>query len=95
MRDDVKPYEALITNQPLQGLEPDVIVIDKQSEFFLSIKDAARVLELSSDRVRGLVREKRLEAKKPGGRDSFISLSSIGRYLEERKPPGRPHKDSF
>lgn len=94
MRNDVNPYWELIANQPLNEHEPNVIVVDKNGEFFISIKDAINVLDLSADWVRGLVHEKRLVAIKPGGRDLFISLSSIETYLEERKPPGRPYKEN-
>lgn len=94
MRDDVSLYETIIAGQSLKGYEPNVFVVDKKGDIYLSIKDAANILELSPGRLRGLVPEKRLDAIQPGGRDLFISLSSILQYLEERKTPGRPPKSS-
>ncbi len=94
MRDDLSLYETIIANQSLKGHEPNVFVVDKKGDIYLPIKDAANILELSPGRIRGLVPEKRLNAIQPGGRDLFISLSSIAQYIGERKRPGRPHKSS-
>ena len=91
MRDDKSLYEVLITNQFLSGYKPKIVIVDEHDEIYLSIKDTAQVTKLSPERLRGLVREKRLDAIKPGGHDLFISLNSAQQYvIEGRKNPGRP-----
>ncbi len=96
MRDGVSPYEALIADILLGGYKPKVVTVDENNEIYLSIKDTAHITQLSPERIRGLVREKRLDAIKPGGHDLFISLTSAHRYITEgRKQAGRPPKDPF
>lgn len=87
-------YESIITDPRLRGHEPDSFVVDKAGEIYISAKDTATIINLSAGRLRALVSENRLDAFKPGGHDSFISLNSIDKFLiDGRKTPGRPPKD--
>lgn len=91
MRDDANHYQALITNQLLKGYKPEILLVNADDEIYLSVKDIAELIQLSPERIRGLVREGRLIAIKPGGHDLFISVASADHYVTEgRKTAGRP-----
>jgi hypothetical protein len=86
---DVSFYELLTADPRLKVHKPEGIFVDENDVVHISIKDAVNVSKLSPERLRGLVSESRLDAIKPGGRDLFISLASLDKYLAEgRKPPG-------
>ena len=94
MRDDVSHYRALITDQLLKGYKPEILLVNADDEIFLSVKDISELFKLSPERIRGLVREERLIAIKPGGHDLFISVVSANQYITEgRKTAGRPPND--
>jgi len=87
-------YESLVADSRLKGYKPGAVLVDEDGKVYLSIKDAVHISKLSPERLRGLVSENRLDAIQPGGRDLFISLESVDRYLSiERREPGRPRKD--
>ena len=91
MGNGVSFYESLAADPRLKGYKPSGIFVDENDEIYISIKDAAIVAKLSTERLRGLISESRLTSIKPGGRDLFISLDSLDKYLTEgRQPPGRP-----
>ena len=95
MRDDVSHYRALITDQLLKGYKPEILLVNADDEIFLSVKDISELFKLSPERIRGLVREERLIAIKPGGHDLFISVASANQYITEgRKTAGRPPSNS-
>lgn len=73
----------------LMGIDPQVLVVDRQNNIYVSLPDAIEIMDLSRERVRGLIWEGRLESTRPGGRDLFVSLRSVMGYTR-RKPPGRP-----
>ena len=53
-------------------------------ERYLKVSEAAEVARLTPNRVRQLLRERRLTGIRPGGRGSWrIALSSINHYLGE------------
>lgn len=87
-------YESLTADLNLGGHKPRVIVVDRNNEIYISIKDAAIYAKLTTGRLRGLVSKERIKAIQPGGRDSFIGLNSLNEFLSSgRKEPGRPRKD--
>ncbi len=89
MGKSVSLYESLAADPRLKGHKPSGIFVDENNDIYISIKDAVKVSKLSAQRLRGLVSESRLDAIQPGGRDLFISLESVDKYLAEgRKPPG-------
>lgn len=89
-------YKSIIADPRLKGCKPGVVLIGEDNEIYISIKDAAQVAKLSIERLRGLVSENRIDAIKPGGRDLFVSLTSVDRFLSDgRKEPGRPRHDSL
>lgn len=89
-------YKSIIADPRLKGCKPAIIIIGEKDEVYISIKDAAQVAKLSTERLRGLVSENRIDAIKPGGRDLFVSLASVDKFVSEgRKEPGRPRHDSL
>ncbi len=95
MGDEKSLYKAFIVDPLLQGYKPKVFVIGENDEIYLSVKDTAEVINLSPERIRGLVYEQRIEAIKPGGHDLFISLASAHKYVTKgKKQSGRPPKIS-
>lgn len=58
----------------------------------MTVKEAARALEVSTRRIHQLVEENRLEAEKIG-RDTFVSNRSVEAVRRQPRHPGRPRKE--
>ena len=61
-------------------------------ENLISLKEAGAINSLSPDHLRRLAEQGKLDAKKIG-RNWITTEDSINKYMEKRKPRGRPKKD--
>lgn len=90
---EINPYNFISARLLLNGYKPRAMVVDQEGEIYLSMKDTAKITNLSPERLRGLVREDRLIAIKPGGYELFVSIASAMHYVAGgRRRPGRPRK---
>ena len=57
----------------------------------ISLKEASDICKLSSDHLRRLAEQGKLDAKKIG-RNWITTKEAITEYMDKRKPRGRPKK---
>lgn len=68
-------------------------LFDKSGREYVPVSEAAKRTDLSENRIRGLLFEKRISGFKPGGRDLLLRWDTITKYIESgRKKGGRPRK---
>ena len=83
----------LTENSKAKEIQPEYLVINKEGELFLPVKETANLMDLSTSRVLALVSENRLKAIKPTGWENYILVQSAIDYLDTgRKQSGRPRK---
>ena len=58
---------------------------------WIDSREVARILGISPDSVRMVVKRRHLRAHKIGS-TSVFDLKEVQRYAERRRPPGRPAK---
>lgn len=81
-----------VFKEPDEGMLVVIMVEVDSDELLLSTKEAARMLGVSSARVRQMIRCGQLDWKRKG-RDNYVYLRSIEERLAAAPKAGRPRKN--